>query len=146
MLQLVRFTLDGQDFAVPLTQVLRVLPAVEVTPLPELPAPACGVIDLAGELLAVVDVRQPPRLLCVDDQFLVLSTARRPIVLVVDQTHGVVERTSAAVASLPAFGLSAAPFAGAVRCEDGLVLLHDAERFLSDHLARALEDAEGARS
>ncbi len=145
MLQLVRFTLDGQDFAVPLAQVLRVLPAAEVTPLPELPAPACGVIDLAGELLAVVDIRQPPRKVGVDDQFLVLSTARRPVVLVVDQTHGVIERAPQAVANLPPFGPSAAPFASAVRCEDGLVLLHDAERFLSDHLVRALEAAQGAR-
>ena len=143
-MQLVRFTMDGQDFAVPLAQVLRVLPAVQVTALAALPAPACGVIDVGGELLPVVDLRAPARAVGVDDQFLVLSTTRRPIVLVVDQTHGVVERAPDAIASLPAFGPRAAPFAGAVRCDDGLVLLHDAERFLSDRLARALQENIGS--
>ncbi len=96
-------------------------------------------------IILLLFLRQPPRKVGVDDQFLVLSTARRPVVLVVDQTHGVIERAPQAVANLPPFGPSAAPFASAVRCEDGLVLLHDAERFLSDHLVRALEAAQGAR-
>lgn len=143
MQQLVRFALDGQAFALPLAQVVRAVPAAQVTPVPDMPAPVRGVVDVAGELLPVLDLRQPARAIGVDDQFLVIRTARRPLVLVVDATQGVVEHDVAALPDLPPFGPPSSPFDGAVRCGDDLVLLHDSERFLADHVARALERVLG---
>lgn len=144
--QLVHFMLDGQAFALPLQRVQRVFAAAEVTPVPELPAPVQGVVDIAGDLLPVLDLRHPPRPVTVDDQFLLIQGAQRRVVLVVDRTLGVLARTLAPLPELPPCGPSDAPFEGAVRCDDGVVLVHDSDRFVSDQLARALEQVPGLAS
>ncbi len=143
VLQLVRFALGGQEFALPLAQVERVVAAAQVTPVPDLGSPVCGVVDVAGQVLPVLDLRQPVRGIGIDDQFLVLRVAHRALVLVVDTTYGVVERACAPLPELPPFGPASSPFDGAVRCDDGLVLLHDCERFLTDHVMRALAQTQG---
>ena len=146
--QLVVFGLAGRLHAVPLAAVERVVNAAEVTPLPGAPASVLGAIDLAGRILPVFCLRRrlrlPPRQLRPADQFVVLRTGRRNVVVVVDEVQGVTEIDSD---WLPADGLAPGlePFQGVARLADGLLLIHDLERFLSPEeertLAAALSDA-----
>ncbi|MFE8115740.1 chemotaxis protein CheW [Brenneria goodwinii] len=141
VLSLVHFALDGQNFALPLAQVRSVFSAVQVTPVPKLPSPVIGVIDMAGELLPVLDLRQPSRDITPADQFLLADTTRRPIVLVVDETLGVIDHDAGAVTQLPSVedDLDSPPFGGVVRCAENLVLIYDCQRFISGHLAQAID-------
>lgn len=147
IVQLVSFRLDRQRYALPLATVGRVTRAVEVTPLPHAPAIVLGAINVHGQVLPVFNVRRrfllPEREVVPTDWFLVAHAARGTVVLVVDQSDGLVARppTEIIPSSQVAQGLEAFP--GVVRLDDGLVLIHDLDQFLSLAEARTLDDAIG---
>ena len=147
--QLVVFRLDRRRYALPLAVVERVVRAVEVTPLPKAPRIVLGAISMHGRVLPVLDVRQrfglPMREIRPADWFLVADTARRTVVLVVDDSEGVVDRPQADIVVSTQIVPGLDDFPGVVRLDDGLVLIHDLERFLSLDEARALEEAMDTR-
>lgn len=51
------FWLDGQLFAIPIADVVQIVLMQPITPIPEFPFYAKGVIDLRGTMIPVVDVR-----------------------------------------------------------------------------------------
>ena len=132
---LVVFSLDDQRYALALARVRRAIRVVAITPLPEAPPIVLGIVDLGGVVIPVIDLRQrfrhPPRELRLSDHLLVATAGARTVALLVDETHGVIEVSSAerapAGAILPGLEL----VDGAVKLEDGLVLIHDLERLLS---------------
>lgn len=140
--QLVVFSMEGQRFAVPLPAVVRVLPAVETTPVPGAPPTVMGVFDLHGEVIPVIDRRQrPAAALRISDHFVVVRTERRVVALPVDDVIGVVEHHAA---DSPPPGTAVAgleDFVGATRLDQDLVLIHDIEKFLSPQDAQALDRA-----
>jgi len=147
--QLVLFRLDQQRYALPLTVVERVVRAVEVTPLPNAPAIVLGAINVHGRVLPVLNIRRrfllPDREICPADWFLVADMGRRTVVLVVDESDGVVERPHTDIVSSAQIGPGLEHFPGVVKLDDGLVVIHDLERFLSLDEARALDTALDTR-
>lgn len=148
--QLIVFRLDERRYALPLAVVERVVRAVDVTPLPRAPAIVLGAINVQGRVLPVLNVRRrflmPEREICPTDWFLLAHTARHSVALVVDRSDGVLERPQAEIVSSTQVVPGLEPFPGVVRLDDGLVLIHDLERFLSLDEARALDDAMGETS
>ncbi|MHB8724036.1 MAG: chemotaxis protein CheW [Casimicrobiaceae bacterium] len=148
VIQLVVFRLDEQRYALPLAAVKRVIPAVEVTSLPDAPGIVLGAIDLAGDVLPVLDVRQRFHLqehaVCPADQFVIAQTARRTVALVVDEALGVIGRTKSAVTDPAQIVPGLEQLQGVIKLDDGLVLIHDLEKFLSLNEERALDKAMGA--
>ncbi len=91
--QLLLFSLDGFHYAVRLLMVERVIPMVEVSPLPNAPPIALGVINYHGKIVAVVDIRRrlngPSREYGLADKLVVARTARRILLFPVDEVLGV---------------------------------------------------------
>src|ERR1700686_1003281 len=143
--QLVVFRLDERRYALPLAVVERVVRAVDVTPLPKAPPIVLGAIDVHGRVLPVLNVRRrfliPDREIGPADWFLLAHTARHTVVLVVDESEGVVERPQAEIVLSTRVAPGLEQFPGVLRLDDGLVLIHDLERFLSLDEARALDEA-----
>lgn len=143
--QLLVFRLDERRYALPLAVVERVVRAVEVTPLPKAPAIVLGAINVHGCVLPVLNVRRrflmPDREVGPADWFLLARTARRTVVLVIDESDGVLERPQAEIIPSTQVIPGLDQFPGVIRLDDGLVLIHDLERFLSLDEARALDDA-----
>jgi purine-binding chemotaxis protein CheW len=149
---LVVFALDDQRYALALVCVQRSIRVVAVTPLPGAPAIVLGVIDLGGVVIPVIDVRgrfgHPPRAVRLSDHLLVATTRHRTVALLVDETTGVIEASPESHAPggdiLPGLEL----VDGAVKLEDGLVLIHDLERLLSldegTAIDRALDASAGS--
>ena len=142
--QLVVFRLDQRRYALPLAVVERVVRAVDVTPLPKAPTIVLGAINVHGRVLPVLDVRRrfrlPTREIRPADWFLVADTARHTVVLVIDDSEGVIERPHADIVVSTQIVPGLDDFPGVV-IDDGLVLIHDLERFLSLEEARALDEA-----
>jgi purine-binding chemotaxis protein CheW len=142
---LVVFRLDEQRYALPLAAVERIVGAVEVTPLPGAPAIVLGAIDVEGRVLPVLNLRRrfflPEREVSPVDQFLIARTPRRMVVLVIDEAHGVIEREQSAVISSDRIVPGLEQFRGVVKLDNGLVLIHDLEKFLSLDEAHALDQA-----
>lgn len=143
------FGLNELRIALPLSVVERVVFAVYINPLPEAPAIVSGVINVQGRVMPVVNMRRRFRLedrqMALTDRLIIARTARRPVALVVDDVRGVFEYPAPALVDgediLP--GLDYVE--GVVKLADGLVLIHNLERFLSlaeeDALKRAMTAA-----
>jgi purine-binding chemotaxis protein CheW len=140
--QWVVFSLDAARYALPLATVERVVRAAELTLLPLAPSVVLGVIDIAGHVLPVFNMRRkfrlPERPLRPSDQFVIAHAAHRTVVLAVDAALGVVERPAADVSEAARLAPDSEHIQGVIRMEDGLVLVHDLDRFLSAQEAGAL--------
>jgi len=143
--QLVVFRLGEQRYALPLGTVRRIVRAVEVTPLPGAPAVVLGAINVAGCIIPVLSLRQrfllPEREIGPADQFVLAQTARRGVALVIDEAQGVIEREPSAVVGSDRIAPGLEQFHGVVKLDDGLVLIHDLQTFLSLDEARTLDEA-----
>lgn len=144
-MELVIFRLNGQRYALPLPAVERVIQAVEVTSLPGAPAVVLGVINVAGRVLPVFNIRRrfflPEREIVPADQFLIARTTWHTVALVIDEVHGVIEHEPTAVVGADRLVPGIAQFQGVVKLDDGLVLIHDLEKFLSLDEAQTLDTA-----
>jgi purine-binding chemotaxis protein CheW len=145
--QLVVFTLDAQHYALPLARVQRVVRMVEVTPLPQAPEIVLGVIDLQGTILPVMSMRKRFGLsepeTSLSDQLIVADTATRSVALVVTSVAGVVERTAEEVTKTERIVPGAQYVEGMTRLEDGILFIHDLDRFLSQKEEQQLEGVLG---
>lgn len=132
---LVVFSVDTQRYALDLARVQRSVRAVAITPLPAAPAIVLGIVDFAGVVIPVINLRKrfdhPPRDVRLSDQLIVAMTGKRTVALLVDETQGVIEASPQSYAPandmLPRLEL----VAGALKLEDGLILIHDLDRLLS---------------
>ncbi|MDZ5648651.1 chemotaxis protein CheW [Nitrospirillum sp. BR 11828] len=133
---LLRFDLAGQAYGLPLAMVERAVRAVAVTPLPGAPGLVRGVINLQGQVVPVMDVRRrfglDSRPLSLSDHMIVARGPYRTVVLLVDSVVGTV--AAAPIDWVSAQGLVPGTddaIVGVVRLSDGLLLIHDLDRFLS---------------
>ena len=144
-MQAVVFAIDGQRFALRLAAVQRVVRAVSVTPLPGAPDVVLGAIDVAGTIVPVLDMRRrfraTSRGVRASDEFLIATTSRRTVALQVDAAHGVIEHEKSAVVDPARLAPGLERFDGVMQLEDGLVLIHDLEAFLSLDEERALDES-----
>jgi purine-binding chemotaxis protein CheW len=144
-MQWVVFGLDASRIAVPLAAVERIVRAAQVTPLPFAPGMVIGVINIAGCVLPVLNVRRkfrlPEREVRPSDHFLIARTTRGAMVLVIDIAYGVVEQSAATIETSFASGTDTEHIGGALISHEGLVLIHDLDRFLSADDAHQLDEA-----
>lgn len=144
---LIVFTLGDQRYALPLPEVDRVVRMVAITPLPEAPGIILGVVNIRGRVIPVINMRRrfhlAEREIALADQLVVAHTVRRPVALVADAVLDII--------AYPAQNLIAAAqivpgmeyVEGVIKLENGLILIHDLDKFLSleeeDFLDRAFE-------
>lgn len=133
--QLVAFTLDEQRFALSLASVDEAARMMEITPLPRAPDSVLGVVNIRGRIIPVFNLRKrfhlPEREVEVSDQLLIARSSRRRVALAVDEVSGFVEcadeRIVAADAILPQIDY----VEGVLRLDDGILLIHNLDLFLS---------------
>ena len=144
-IQLVVFGLNAQRYALPLASVQCFVRAVETTRLPNTPAIVLGAITVAGCVLPVLNLRRhfglPERAISPADLFLIANTARRTVVLVVDEAQGVLEYPAIEMIRPAQIFPGLEHLRGVIRLDDGLVLIQDMEKCLSLDEARTLDDA-----
>lgn len=148
---LVVFVLGRQRFAVSVAHVLCVVAVAQWTPVAGAPDIVLGILDFHGEVIAVLDPGQrlagSGQPVSLADQLMIVRTHRRTVALLVNETLGVIERGASAVCPLGPMELGGGRFDGATTLDDGLVLIHDIEKFMSPHEAQALEQViERARA
>ena len=139
-MQALVFELTDGRYAVSLAAVVEIVRAVAVVPLPGAPPLVEGIVDVHGEVAAVIDLRRafslPARPPLALDHFVVVRTPARLLVLRVDRVTGVA--AVEAPARVPA-AVATASLEGSVRLPDGLVLVHDADRLVSSAEGAALD-------
>lgn len=141
--QLLVFRLESQRYALPLPVVQRIVRAAEITSLPGAPDTVLGVLDVAGTILPVLNLRKrfnlPERDLLVTDQFVITRTPSRSVILVIDFAEGIVDVTPEEIVSAQAVFPGLEQVRGIVRMKDGLVLIQDLPNFFSLEESQALD-------
>jgi len=142
------FEVASQTYGLPIADVLELVRAVTITPLPNAPAVIEGVVNVRGRVLPVLDVRArfrlPAKALDPSDHFIVAAAGARGVILRVDRASHLALVDETLVQSPQTLGPSAAYVAGVIKLDDGLVLIHDLTTFLSAAEAASLDAALSA--
>ncbi len=145
--KLVVFRLDQSLHALRLKNVVRVVRVVQLTALPDAPSTVAGVINVQGEVLPVIDTRRRfglgAKRMEPTDRLILTDMKSRRAALLVDDVEGVRSPEPGNVIPAEKVVPSMELTEGALRLEDGMILIYNLERFLSlddrQQLERALE-------
>ena len=92
--QLLVFVVEGHEYVLPISLILRTVNIVEITPLPHDSELISGVINLHGQVIPVINIRKclnfknrAPRL---SDIMLIANVADRTIAFIVDEVKNIV--------------------------------------------------------
>jgi purine-binding chemotaxis protein CheW len=127
-------TLDDQLCAFRFALVRRVLRAATCTPLPTAPDDILGVVNLSGQCVPVLNLRQcfglPTRALEPSDRFVLTHTARLPLIFVVDSIVEVRDYEPGQRAPLRQFLPRTKKSVGIECFTDGLIVINSVNSFL----------------
>jgi len=144
-IRLVLLRVDGQTYALHLEAVERILRMAAITPLPGAPDAVEGIINIRGEVLAIVSIRRrlglPHRNVAAADSLVVAHTRTRRIAIIAESVLGVAECGTDAVAGCDGIGRGIRHIEGVVKTGDGLVLIQDLDRFFSVEEEQSLDQA-----
>jgi purine-binding chemotaxis protein CheW len=141
--------LAGQRYALTATDVIEIQRAVAMVRLPRCPAIVEGAINVRGHLLAVLDVRSrfgmAPDPLAPSNHFVLARLTRaqsvRAVAIRVDRALDLVtvsrDRIDDGRSAIPGLEL----VAGIAKLDDGLIVIHDLDAFLSLEEAQDVERA-----
>jgi purine-binding chemotaxis protein CheW len=142
------FILDAQRYALHLSAVDRVARMVRITPISSPPEILLGVVNLEGVVIPVMDVRQrfnlPERDISPSDRLIFARTKNRSVALVADTVTGVIECSEHSLISAERILPELAHVDGVIKLEDGLILIHNLDKFLSLEEESALDLAVAA--
>jgi purine-binding chemotaxis protein CheW len=131
--EILTFTVDDQRFAIRLQAVERVIRAVAVTRLSNSPDFIEGVIDYYGAVIAVINLRKrfgfPMRKLSINDRFIIATTTKRKLALIVDQVETVMLPNPKDLFETTDFN-EGSELITILRDDNGIIILNDLEHLL----------------
>lgn len=143
--QIVVFILGEQRYALHLAALERIVRVVEIILLPKAPDIVLGIINMQGRIIPVVNIRKRFRLLereiALSNQLIIANTSRRSVALLVDEVSGVFEISEQEIIKAEKILPDMDYVKGVIKLEDGMILIHDLNTFLSIEEAKALDDA-----
>ncbi len=139
------FEIGGQRYGLPSAEILEIVRAVAITPLPRAPAIVEGVINLRGSVVPVLDLRSrfrlPAKSLEPSDHFIVAWARKRTVALRVDQAVELIRLDPAAVEEAKRLVPGVEYVAWVAKRSEDLVLIHDLRTLLSQAETAALAEA-----
>ena len=142
---LIVFALDSQRYALPLPVVDRVVRMAAITPLPKAPDIVLGIVNIQGRVIPVINIRRrfclPDREIALTDQLVVAHTAQRPVALVADAVLDVIASSAESLIAAENILPKVEYVEGVIKLADGLILIHDLDKFLSLEEASSLDHA-----
>ena len=129
------FLIDDQRYALRLSCVERIVRMVEITPLPKAPDIVMGVINLQGRVLPIFNMRKrfglAERVPDLNDQLIIARASHRSVGLFVDEVVGIEERRGEETVRMGTILPGMEYVEGVMKLEDGMILIHDLDLFLS---------------
>lgn len=142
------FCFDHLRVALRLSFVERVVRAVDIAPLPDGPDIVLGVVNIEGRIIPAVNMRKrfrlPERAISVSDQFVIARTRQRSVALVTDAVSGIFEYAEPDIVVAETILPGLEYIDGVVKLSDGLILIHNLDRFLSLEEVASIDSAMAA--
>lgn len=136
-IQLVVFSLGREEFAVEVTQVREIMRMEEITRMPKSPHFVEGIINLRGQIIAVVELARRLNLEAGerggDTRIIVVEAEDIKVGMIVDSVSEVLRVSAEAVEPSPtlATDISVAYLQGVVKQDNRLIILLDLTKVLS---------------
>ena len=132
MENLLIFTVNEQRYALRLSNVERIVRAVEVMPLPEASRSILGVINVQGHIMSVLSLRKqfrlPDREIELDDRFVIAHTSHQTTALLVDTVIGVVEVAEQEIIQAHTIAPGMEYSDGMIKLEEDMVLIPNLDK------------------
>lgn len=135
----VTFKLENETYGIDVMQVREVLRCTEISPVPGAPDYVLGIINLRGNVVSIIDTRGrfglPYRAPDDASRIVILEAGGSNVVgFLVDSVHEVLQLHASEMESAPDTGAgdSARFITGLANRKDGLLILVDASKLLSD--------------
>jgi len=146
--QLLIFSIDHHRFGVRLDGVARVVRMPAITGLPGAPDVVRGIINVAGRVIPVVDLRRrfglPAREARIEDHLVLAHTRQREVALPIDHALGIEAFDAISIARPDTLAPGLHHIAGVARLAGGLVFIHDLDTFLAHDEVVVLDAALAA--
>ncbi len=134
----VTFRLEHETYGIDVMQVREVLRSPEISPVPGAPPYVLGIINLRGNVVAIIDTRArfslPPKKVDDSSRILILEAGDHVVGFLVDSVREVVELHSSDIETAPDTGSgdSTRFITGLCNRKEGLLILVDANKLLSE--------------
>jgi purine-binding chemotaxis protein CheW len=141
------FWTDSQLFGVPISDVVQIIGIQEITPIPDSPAYAKGVINLRGSIIPVIDVRirfnKPEEIYNERTCIIVTQIDESFIGFIVDSVDEVTNISDENISPAPRVSRDRtnAYLNGIGKVESKVVLLLDTSKILNDQEIQEVNDA-----
>lgn len=150
---LLGFGISEQRFAIPVGNIERVIRAVAVTNVPDAKSLIYGMMDLQGQVIPVINLRERFNLvnkpIQINDRFVIIKSGGKKFALVVDKVENIIKVTPENLSSIkiPAndrlisqarnIGLEMMQF---ISDEIGIIIIYDIEKLLGSEAVIELDD------
>jgi purine-binding chemotaxis protein CheW len=137
-LQCVTFTLADETYAINVMGVQEVLRVSEIAPVPGAPSYVLGIINLRGNVVAVIDARNrfglSPTDMTESTRIVIIEANEHVIGILVDSVAEVVELNSSDIEPAPNVGNdeSSRYIKGVAHLDNELIILVDLDKLLSE--------------
>jgi purine-binding chemotaxis protein CheW len=135
MEKLLVFALSDLRCALQLSDVDRILHAVEISPVPRAPEIVMGLINVQGCVVPVLNIRKLLRLseieITLNDQIILVRTASRLLAVLVDNVLGVAEFSRQDIITPKILYPGIEHLEGVTKLEDGILYIYNLDKFLS---------------
>lgn len=132
--RMVAFYLADQRYAFPIDQVQEIQQIVAFSEVPGGGMGVVGMVNLRGQVIPAVDVRQlvglPRQDYTLETPMIIAHIKGQLVALVVDEVEDVIELPDACMQEPPAMHSMAAKMIGVCRMDDGLIYVLDLESLL----------------
>lgn len=129
------FTIMGQQYAVDLYSVERVIHAVEITRVPERSDLILGVINVHGKIISVINIRKmlglPEREIDIDDFILLVNIPDGSTAFVIDSYAGVVDVTNEDITESGSIFPGLHSVEGIFKISGDVILIQNLEKLLA---------------
>ena len=136
--QLVVFKIGEEEFGVDISQVREIVRLIEVTYMPKAPAFIEGVVNLRGQIVAVIDLAKrlgiPSRPRGDTTRIIVIEIGENTVGMIVDSVSEVLRISSGEIEEVPGLIETEVPehyIRGVGKLKDRLLVLLDLSRVLS---------------
>jgi purine-binding chemotaxis protein CheW len=150
--QIVSFRLANEEYGVDIMRIQEIILPGQITRMPQVPDFICGLINLRGHVIPIVDLRRRFKLTAADrdddTRIIVANVGERTIGMVVDAVNEVLRINSKQVEPPPSSvaGIDHDYITGLVKFEDRILILLDIQSILSEQEQSALGKSQGTDS
>ena len=153
--QLISFTVGGEEYGLDLLRVKEVIRITQITWLPKAPSCVKGIINLRGEVIPIIDLRERFGLAQQEStaltRVIVVEVEGRPVGMVVDSASQVVRIPADQIDPPPPVlgGFSQEFITGVGKLDDKLIILLNADAVLTveeRHALGALDTSAAAQA